>query len=193
MRTIIRLTAVVALFAAGSAFAFTWNPDSFPPGSHSYTWTMTVDQGDGPQTATITIAITQKGDTYDTTTTTQVTQTGVAKEDLSSAALGGSMMGTLAIGPMMVFYGPAFMMLPALLGNEDIHVRSEPVRVAGMGSIYMDKAETYAGHKCVVLRLQMDDGSPPIEMALAEDLPFPCYSKYGEEGDQTTLELTQVK
>jgi hypothetical protein len=89
----------------------------------------------------------------------------------------------------MVFYGPAFMMLPMLLGKEDIHVRSEPVRVAGVGSVFMDKSETIAGHECVVLRLEMDDGSAPIEMALAEDLPFPCSSRYGDEGDRTTIRL----
>ncbi len=193
MRIPIRILAAVALLATGSALAFQWNPDNFPSGSHSYTWEMTIDQGDGPQTASITIDIAQKGDSYDTTTTTKVTQTGISKDDLSSAAMGGSMLGALALGPMMVFYGPSFMMLPMLLGKEDIHVRKEPVRVAGMGSIYMDKSETIAGHQCVVLRLEMDDGSPPIEMALAPDLPFPCYSKYGDQGDQTTIRLTNAK
>ncbi|MEJ2287414.1 MAG: hypothetical protein P8Y02_02015 [Deinococcales bacterium] len=193
MRTTIRVMTVVALLAAGSAFAFKWNPDAFPTGSHSYTWEMTVDSGDGPQSATITVDITQKGDSYDTATTLKSTQTGVAHDDLSSAVLGGSMMGALAFGPMMVFYGPAFMMLPMLLGQEDIHVRSEPVRVAGMGSIYMDKSETIAGHECVVMRLEMDDGSAPVEMALAEDLPFPCYSQYGDEGDRTTIRLVEAR
>ena len=193
MRITTRLVAAVAVLAAGSAFAFTWSPDAYPGGSHSYTWEMTVDQGDGPQTATISVDIVQKGDSFDTSTTTKVTQTGVAKGDITSAALGGSMLGALAIGPMMVFYGPAFMMLPALLGNEDIHVRSDPVRVAGVGSIHMDKTETIAGHQCVVLRLEMDDGSPPVEMALAEDLPFPCYSKYGEEGNQTSIRLVKAE
>ncbi|MEJ2356622.1 MAG: hypothetical protein P8Y13_00895 [Deinococcales bacterium] len=193
MRTTVRLMAALALLAAGSAFAFKWSPDNFPTGSHSYTWEMTVDSADGPQSATITVDITQKGDSYDTATTLKTTQTGVAHDDLSSAVLGGSMMGALAFGPMMVFYGPAFMMLPMLLGQEDIHVRSEPVRVAGMGSIYMDKSETIAGHECVVMRLEMDDGSAPVEMALAEDLPFPCYSQYGDEGDRTTIRLVEAR
>ncbi|MEJ2291195.1 MAG: hypothetical protein P8Y05_05695 [Deinococcales bacterium] len=193
MRTTIRVMTVVALLAAGSAFAFKWNPDAFPTGSHSYTWEMTVDSADGPQSATITVDITQKGDSYDTATTLKTTQTGVAHDDLSSAVLGGSMMGALAFGPMMVFYGPAFMMLPMLLGQEDIHVRGEPVRVAGMGSIYMDKSETIAGHECVVMRLEMDDGSAPVEMALAEDLPFPCYSQYGDEGDRTSIRLIEAR
>ncbi len=193
MRQTIRLMAAVALLATGSALAFQWSPDAFPTGSHSYTWEMTVDSGDGPQSATITLDITQKGDSYDTATTMKVTQTGVSHDDLSTAALGGSMLGALALGPMMVFYGPAFMMLPMLLGKEDIHVRSEPVRVAGMGSIYMDKSETIAGHTCVVLRLEMDDGSAPIEMALAEDLPFPCSSQYGDAGDRTTIRLIEAR
>lgn len=192
MRTIFRFTTAVALLAAGTAFAFTWNPDAFPTGNHSYTWEMTVDGSDGAQSATITVDITQKGKSYDTATTMKMTQTGVAHDDLSSAVLGGSMMGALAFGPMMVFYGPAFMMLPLLLGKEDIHVRSEPVRVAGMGSITMNKSEKIAGHDCVVLRLEMDDGSAPVEMALAKDLPFPCYSQYGDKGDQTTIRLIKA-
>lgn len=193
MNRTVRILAAVALLATGTALAFQWNMDAFPSGDHSYTWEMTVDSGDGPQTATITIDITQQGDSYDTATTMRVEQTGVAQEDLSSAALGGSMMGALAFGPMMMFYGPAFMMLPMLLGNEDIHVRTEPVRVAGMGSIYMDHTETVAGHECVVMRLEMDDGSAPIEMALAEDLPFPCFSQYGEEGDSTSIRLIEAR
>ncbi len=193
MRSIIRLLVVVAFLATGSALAFTWNPDNFPTGNHSYTWEMTVDQGNGPEKATISVDIVQKGSSYDVTTTTKVTQSGVAHDDLASAALGGSMSGALAIGPMMVFYGPSFTMLPMLLGNEDIHVRKDPVRVAGMGSIYMDKSETIAGHQCVVLRLVMDDGSPPIQMGLAADLPFPCFSQYGDTGDQTTIRLIQAR
>jgi len=193
MRNTIRLMAAVALLATGSALAFQWNPDAFPTGNHSYSWEMTVDSGDGPQSATITLDISQKGDSYDTATTMKVTQTGVSHDDLSTAALGGSMLGALALGPMMVFYGPAFMMLPMLLGQEDIHVRSEPVRVAGVGSVFMDKSETIAGHECVVLRLEMDDGSAPIEMALAEDLPFPCSSQYGDEGDRTTIRLIDAR
>lgn len=193
MRRTIRTLIAVALLAAGSALAFKWNPDAFPTGNHSYSWEMTVDGGDGPHTATIAVDITQKGDTYDTATTMTVTQTGVSHDDLSSAAMGGSMVGALALGPMMVFYGPAFMMLPMLLGQEDIHVRSDPIRVAGMGTITMDKSEKVAGHDCVVLTLKMDDGSSPMEMALAEDLPFPCYSKYGDPGDQTVIQLTKAK
>ena len=193
MRTTIRVMAAVALLAAGSAFAFTWSPDAFPTGNHSYTWEMTVEGGDAPQKATIGLDIVQKGDSYDTTTTMKVTQTGVAHADLANAALGGSFLGTLGIGPMMVFYGPAFMMLPMLLGKEDIHVRSDPVRVAGVGTIHMDKSETVAGHTCVVLRLELDDGSAPVEMALAEDLPFPCYSQYGDAGDRTTIRLISAK
>ncbi len=193
MSKTIRIIAAVALLATGIALAFEWNMDSFPAGDHSYTWEMSVEGGDAPQAVTITMDITQNGDSYDTATTMRVEQTNVAQEDLSSAALGGSMMGAMAFGPMMMFYGPAFMMLPMLLGQEDIHVRSEPVRVAGMGSIYMDHSETVAGHECVVLRLELDDGSAPIEMALAEDLPFPCFSQYGDEGDRTTIRLTEAR
>ena len=192
MRSTIRVMAAFALLAGGSALAFNWSPDNFPTGSHSYTWEMSVEGGDGPQKATIGLDITQNGDSYDTTTTMKVTQTGVAQGDLASAALGGSMLGAMGLGPMMVFYGPTFMMLPMLLGNEDIHVRSEPVRVAGIGTIHMDKSEQVAGHTCVVLRLELDDGSAPIEMALAEDLPFPCYSQYGDEGARTTIRLTKA-
>ena len=193
MHTIVRILTAVALLAAGTAFAFKWNPDAFPTGSHSYTWEMTVDGENGPQSATITVDITQKGKSYDTATTMKMTQTGVAHDGLSDAVLGGSMMTALAFGPLMMFYGPAFMMFPLLLGNKDIHVRSEPISVAGMGTITMDKSETVAGHECVVLRLQTDDESAPVEMALAEDLPFPCYSQYGDEGDRTTIRLIEAR
>jgi len=189
-----RVLVVTAVLAAGAAFAFQWNPDAFPTGNHSYSWEITTQGDQGPEVATMEVAIQQKGDTYDTTTTLSVTQTGLSHDDLSGAALGGSMMGMLGFGPMMMFYGPAFMMLPMMLGDEDIHVRQEPVRVMGMGSLIMDHTESVAGHECVIIRFEPDDSSgPAMEFALAEDLPFPCFSSYGEDADQVSIRLTKAE
>lgn len=194
VRRAVRWLAATAVLAAGGAFAFQWNPDAFPTGDHSYSWEITTQGDQGPEVATMTVDIAQKGDTYDTTTTLSVTQSGVAHDDLSTAALGGSMAGMLGFGPMMMFYGPAFMILPMMIGDEDIHVRQEPMRVMGMGSLVMDHSETVAGHECVVIRFEPDDDSgSPMEFALAEDLPFPCFSSYGGDADKVTIRLTEAK
>ncbi len=184
----------VALLAAGYALAFDWNPDTFPTGDHSYTWEIASQGDNGPEIATMTVDIRQQGDSYATTTTLSVTQSGIAHDELSGAALGGSMMGMLGFGPMMMFYGPAFMILPMMLGNEDIHVRQEPIRVMGMGSLVMDHSETVAGHECVVISFRPDDDSTaPMEFALAEDLPFPCFSSYGEDTDKVSVRLVNAE
>lgn len=36
-----------------------------------------------------------------------------------------------------------------------------------------------AGYECVVIRLEMPQQDGDFEFALAEDLPFPCFSRYG--------------
>jgi hypothetical protein len=174
-----------------SAFAFKWNFDQWPAGNQSYTFEVRTGEGDTAQVVLIDTVITDNGGQFDVVTTMTVTQKAVSQSDLSTAVFGGSALGMFAFGPML-FYGPSFMMLPMMIGEEDIQVRSEPMRVMGMGSIYMDKTEEVAGFECVVLRLEMDeDESSNMEFALAEGLPIPCFSRYGSGSD--TVEIRLVK
>ncbi len=165
-----------------SAFAFQWTPFEFPAGDQSYTLEVrTSSAGESDQVITIDVDVTEQNGLYNIDTRYNFNQTGVSFDDLGEAVLGGSMFGMFAFGPMMM-YGPSFMFLPMMLGNEDISVRSEPMRVMGMGRVYMDEAIEVAGRECVVIRLELDESpDDPVEFALAEDLPFPCYSRYGDD------------
>lgn len=189
----LRVTVVIAFLVASWSSAFTWDPSAFPAGNQRYTFEITVEGSDGPSVSTLDYEVIQAGDTYDTVSTLTVRSSGVTQDELSDAMFGGDALGTLAFGPMLAFYGPAIFMLPMMLGAEDIHVRSEPVRVAGMGSLVMDHSENYAGLECVVIEFVPDDGSTSMVFALAEGLPFPCYSSYGDEGSRTIVRLIHAE
>lgn len=185
------LLLLTILFLSSQAFAFKWNMGEFPSGNQAYTFEVRSGEGETAQAVTFDVVVTDTGGQFDVVTNMTINQKNVSQSDLSSAVFGGSSLGMFAFGPM-ILYGPSFMMLPMMIGEEDIAVRSEPMRVMGMGSIYMDKTEEVAGFECVVLRLEMDEeGSDPIEFALAEGLPLPCYSKYGSGSD--TIEIRLIK
>jgi hypothetical protein len=177
-----RFALVLALsLALPAAWAFQWEPFAFPEGDQHYTLEVrSVGGGEAAPASVIDIVIRDTGGSYTVETTMTFVQEGVSSDDLANAAFGGSMLGTFMFGPMMLF-GPTFMMLPLMLGQEDIRVRPEPMLVMGMGRLTMDRSETVAGRECVVLTFTPNDGEP-FEFALAEGLPFPCYSRY-DSGD----------
>lgn len=185
-RTFVLLAALVL----SAAHAFTWEPFAFPEGDQGYTLEI-AQEGDGPVT-TIDIDVTSTGDGFDVTTTTTVRQTGIAQEEVEDAMFGGG-FGLFAMGPMMMF-GPSFMMVPMMLGEEEVRVRAEPMRMMGFGSVFMDREVEVAGRTCVVVRV-VPDGNPDgeFEFALAEDLPFPCYSRYGQGDDVVEVRLVEVR
>jgi hypothetical protein len=179
------------MFLLSQAFAFKWNMGEWPSGNQAYTFEVRSGEGEMAQVVTFDVNVTDTGGQFDVVTNMTINQSNVSQSDLGSAVFGGSALGMFAFGPM-ILYGPSFMMLPMMIGEEDIAVRSEPMRLMGMGSIYMDKSEEVAGFECVVLRLEMDEeGSDPIEFAIAEGLPLPCYSKYGSGSD--TIEIRLIK
>ncbi len=185
------ISVLLVLALSSQSYAFKWQFDVWPEGNQTYT--LEIRQGESDQVVSMKIALTDLGETYDVSTTMVINQTGIAPSDLSSAAYGGSALGMFMFGPM-VFYGPAFMMLPMMLGEEDIQVRSEPMRVMGMGTITMDHSENIAGYECVVLSFVTDDDPENhMEFALAENLPFPCYSKYGSGSDAIEIRLVSAE
>lgn len=187
----IRPLLVAAAVLLGAAHAFTWEPFVFPEGDQRYTLEIVQGQ-EGPAT-TIDIDVVDTGELYDVTTTMTTQQLGVGSGDLDSAVFGGGSFGMFAMGPMMLF-GPSFMMLPVMLGEEDIRVRQEPIRIMGFGNLYMEAEVEVAGRTCVVVRLEPDgDAGGGFEFGLAEGLPFPCYSRYGEGEDAVEIRLVRVE
>jgi hypothetical protein len=190
MPTLRLVATTFALVLLGAAQAFTWEPFVFPEGDQSYT--LEVVEADDIPSSTIRIEIVDVGDGYDVTTTTTLQQTGVSQDDLQGAAFGGGAFGMFAMGPMMMF-GPSFMMLPMMLGEEEIRVREEPIRVMGAGSLYMEEEVEVAGQRCVVLRFEPDqEGGGGFEFAVAEGVPFPCYSRYGTGDDVVEIRLLEI-
>jgi len=185
--------ALCVLALAGVAAAFSWEDTTFPEGDHHYVFEMESDSLGPGVTLRVEYSYKQVGGTYDTTSVTTVTTTGVEADELADGFMGGGAGAMLMFGPFLTFYGPAAFMMPFLLGGEDIHVRSEPIVKEGIGTVYMDRTETHAGLECVVVRLELEDEDSVMEFGLAEGLPFPCFSRYGDEGDSTSMRLIEAR
>ncbi len=195
VRPSLKLTGLIVMVAIGSlAWAqggFIWSPDQFPEGDQRYVLEI-VTGGDAGQLLQLAIDITQTDAGYDAVTTITANQSGLSASDLSGAAFGGTMLGGLAFGPMM-FFGPAFMMLPLMLGQQEIMVRDEPIVVMGLGNVYMPSAVEIAGHTCVEIRFEpTGDASAVIEFGLAEGVPFPCYTRFGSGDDLVEMTLIEA-
>lgn len=137
------------------------------------------------------VNIAEGGGSFEVTTPMTLVQSNVDQDDLGEAMFGGSGLAMFAFGPMMLF-GPSFFLLPMLLGEEDISVQDTPIRVMGMGTMYMDREEVVAGRTCVVIRMELEGGDE-LEFALAEDLPLPCFSRYGSGSDAVEARLIDVR
>ena len=182
-----RTVTALLVFALGGAHAFQWTPFEFPPGDQGYTMEIVTEEG----VSVVDIDIVEAGGAYEVTTTMTLVQTDVEQDALSDAMFGGSGMAMFGFGPMMLF-GPSFFLLPMLLGEEDISVQSTPIRVMGMGTMYMDREEIVAGHTCVVIRMELQGGDE-LEFAVAEGLPVPCFSRYGSGSDAIEARLIEVR
>jgi hypothetical protein len=182
-----RFVVACLVVALGGAHAFQWTPFEFPPGDQGYTMEIVTEEG----SSIVDIEMVESGGAYEVTTTMTLVQSGVDQDELSDAMFGGSGLAMFAFGPMMLF-GPSFFLLPMLLGEEDIRVQDTPIRVMGMGTMYMDREEVVAGHTCVVIRMELEDGEE-LEFAVAEGLPVPCFSRYGSGSDAIEARLIEVR
>jgi hypothetical protein len=137
------------------------------------------------------IDITDQGDSFDVLKTMAVRQ-DVSKDEMDFMNMGGFTSGLNMMGPAMMF-GPMFMCLPMMLEGQDIRVRSEPLVILGMGEMHMERTEMVAGHECVVIRFEPAGGDDTFEFALAENVPFPCFSRYGSGYDLMEMRLISTR
>lgn len=187
-------TFVLLLFlaAGGSASAFRWTPFAFPDGDQHYVLEVRQGEGDGIVVGTVDLRIDDLGGRFDVTTTVTFVQSGLSADDLSAAAFGGLMANLMTLGPALA-YGPASFLLPMMLGEEDVRLRDEPIRLLGGASLHMDREEVVAGRTCVVARYEIEgDPSGTMTFALAEGLPFPCFSVYGSGDGRVEVRLLQA-
>jgi hypothetical protein len=187
-RSRVRPFVVACLVVAlGGAQAFQWMPFVFPAGDQGYTMEIVTAEG----SSIVDIDIVEADGAYEVTTTMTLVQAGVEQDALSDAMFGGAGLAMFAFGPMMLF-GPAFFLMPMLLGEEDIQVQDAPIRVMGMGTMHMEREEVVAGQTCVVIRMELEEGDE-IEFAVAEGLPLPCFSRYGSGSDAIEARLIEVR
>lgn len=190
LRTLKYLTPILAALAlAGSAFAFEWTTGVFPSGDQHYTLEFRYGSGEEAQASTVDIDLVDRGGTYTVTSTvTSVQEIAGDELDLGVLTLGNGMG---ALGPSIMF-GPMFMFLPMMLEGQDIRVRDEPIVVLGMGEMHMERTEQVAGLECVVVRFEQPDSDLTMEFALAEGLPFPCFSRYGSGDEISEFRLLEA-
>lgn len=190
MRTIQTTLVLVAVLLGGVALAFEWEPLEFEERAQAYT--IEILNAQGELQLTMEIDVVEAGDGFDVTTVQTVLSSGVDGGDLADAAFGGG-LGMFGFGGAM-FLGPAFMVLPLVLADEEVAVRSDPIELPGFGMVYMESTSEVAGATCVDVRIELAAGEqPPIELGLAEGVPFPCYSRYGEGDDAVEIRLTRIE
>jgi hypothetical protein len=190
MRTIRTTLVLVAVLLGGVALAFQWEPLEFEERAQAYT--IEILNAQGELQLTMEIDVVEAGDGFDVTTVQTVRSAGVAGGDLADAAFGGG-LGMFGFGGAM-FLGPAFMVLPLVLADEEVAVRPDPIELPGFGMVYMESTSEVAGATCVDVRIELAAGEQlPIELGLAEGVPFPCYSRYGEGDDAVEIRLTRIE
>jgi hypothetical protein len=190
MRTIQTVLVLVAVLLGGVALAFEWEPLEFEPREQAYT--IEILNAQGEVQLTMEIDVVAAGDGFDVTTVQTVRRAGVAGGDLADAAFSGG-LGMFGFGGAM-FLGPAFMILPLVLADEEVAVRPEPIELTGFGTVYMESTSEVAGVTCVDVRIETAVAEqPPIELGIAEGVPFPCYSRYGEGEDAVEIRLTRIE
>jgi hypothetical protein len=187
-RPSIRTLAILVLAAVlGCAHAFQWEPFAFPPGDQGYTIEITSSEG----VLVLDVDIVDQAGAFDIRTVMTFDQVGVGSGDLAIAMFGGSGISMFGFGPMMLF-GPSYFILPMALGQQEIAVREDRIDVLGMGTMVMEREVEIAGRDCVVILLTLASGDE-LEFAIAEDLPLPCYSRYGTGANAVEARLLEVR
>lgn len=193
MKKVISTLLLCTIAALGTqSFAFKWSMEAFPRGDQAYTLELSYPDDASMQTVRMEIEMIDTGDGFNVSSTIHAAQEDISYDDAMGAALGGSSLGMFAFGPMFMF-GSAGFMIPMMLGDEDIHVSDESMRVMGMGRVSMPRSIDVDGHECVVIQLDMDDSEETIEFAIAENVPFPCYSSFGEGEERVELRLVRIQ
>jgi hypothetical protein len=183
-----RIVPVLLSFAlAGMAAAFSWTPFEFPPGDQGYVLEILSSEG----VARIDVDVVARGDLFDVRTTMTLEQSGISPSSVGDAFFGGSALAMFGFGPMVLF-GPSAFMLPMMLGDDEIRVRKEPMRIMGVGTLLMDREEVVAGRSCVVITVDMDGGDE-IVFAVAEGVPVPCFTRYGSGNGAIEVRLIEVR
>lgn len=186
MKRFLPLLALLSL--VGAAAAFSWTPFEFPPGDQGYVLEVRTPEG----AALVDVDVTARGGLFDVSTTMTFEQVGVDPSSMADAFFGGSGLAMFGFGPMVLF-GPSAFMLPMMLGNEEIRVRKEPMRLMGFGTVAMDREEIVAGLTCVVITLTMDGGGDEVVFAVAEGVPLPCFTRYGSGSDAFEVRLIEIR
>lgn len=191
MRRLVTVLGVAVLsWWVGAAHAFQWEAFEFEERPQAYT--IQILDAEGEVVLTTDIDVVAAGDGFEVTTVQTTRRSVPAGEDIGDAVLGGG-AGLFGFGGAM-FLGPAFMILPLVLADEEVAVRSEPIELPGFGMVYMDSTSEVAGTTCVDVRIELLAGEQaPIEVGLAEGLPYPCYSRYGEGEDAVEIRLTRIE
>lgn len=122
------------------------------------------------------IALTDLGGSFDVAVTLPIVRTG-----LSPAAVGSLLFYLGAEANVALMAASPNLMYANYVGIAgDVAVRDEPVELlGGIVRVHFEREEQVAGLTCVVVRVEWT-GFGEYTLAVAEGVPFPCFSDYGE-------------
>lgn len=167
------ITWVTLLLSAGTVLAFEWSPEIIRPGDQRYL--VEVRQGDAAAFH-VEIVLTDLGGSFDVAVTLPIVRTG-----LSPAEVGSLLFYLGAEANVALMAAAPNLMYASYVGIAgDVAVRDERVELlGGIVRVHFEREEQVAGLTCVVVRVEWT-GFGEYTLAVAEGVPFPCFSDYGE-------------
>lgn len=182
------LACLIALPFVGAALAFGWSPEIARPGDQRYLIEVRQGEADDATVHHVEIVLTDVGGAFDVAVSVRLLRAALAPSDVGRVLLdlGPAAMSVLsAASANLVFVGYATV-------QSDVAVRDEPVELAGgIGRVHYEREEQVAGLTCVVVRAELT-GYGEYILALAEGVPFPCFSDYGEGGGRVTTRILEA-
>lgn len=173
-RRLVVLALVV--LATGPGLAFEWSTEIVRPGDQRYLIEVVQGDGDGARVHRVEIVLVDRGGAFDVGVTVSVTRPGITPADVGTSPFDASMELTSALSAIAA--NAVFASYAGIAG--EVAVRDEPVElVGGMGRVRYEREEQVAGLTCVVVRVELTGYGEHL-LAVAEGVPFPCFSAYGE-------------
>lgn len=173
-----RRLVVLALVALPTAagLAFEWSAEIVRSGDQRYLIEVVQGDGDDARTHRVEIVLVDRGGAFDVGVTVTVARAGVAPAEVGRSPFDAS---TELMAAMSASAANAVFASYAGIAGEVV-VRDEPVAlVGGIGRVHYEREEQVAGLTCVVVRVELA-GYGEYLLAVAEGVPFPCFSAYGE-------------
>jgi hypothetical protein len=182
------VACMTMLVVAGTVLAFEWSPEIIRPGDQRYLVEVRLGDGDAATVYHVEVVLTDRGGAFDVAVTLPIVREGLAPAEVGTSLFYVS----FEAGAALKAVSPDLVLAGQVRAAGDIAVRDEPVELLfGTGWVHFEREEQVAGLTCVVLRVE-STGFGEYTMAVAEGVPFPCFSEYGEGSNRVSTRILEA-